>query len=187
MQRSRLSERQVLGILKADETSADGGRSLPRERDLGIDIFQLEVEVWRDDGGGGGGANTTPTGPTPTSPGDPPPNDKKKKEYDKCMKEERRKCYEQGRAYFDDNFYSAVLFGTTVGVGVRTLHAAGESAGLWAAFKGAVGQVIRKAGPYVAVATSLWAVRSLAKAGQAIEDACMTDKDELCRRRSGLL
>jgi len=52
MKRSRLSERQVLGILKADETSADGGRSLPRERDLGIDIFQLEVEVWRNDGGG---------------------------------------------------------------------------------------------------------------------------------------
>lgn len=47
------NERQVLGILKAVET----GRTVAevwrnRGRDLGVDIFQLKVEVWRDDGNG---------------------------------------------------------------------------------------------------------------------------------------
>lgn len=52
MKRSKFSETQVLGILKAVENGKDGGRSLPGAFDLGVDILQLEGEVWRDDGGG---------------------------------------------------------------------------------------------------------------------------------------
>ncbi|MGE3465417.1 MAG: RHS repeat-associated core domain-containing protein [Pyrinomonadaceae bacterium] len=134
-----------------------------------------------------GGGGTGPGGVTGCAPGTPPTDDKKKKEYEKCMKNERRECYKQGRAYFDDNFYTAILLGTAAGVATRGAHAAREGAGVWGAFKNSVGQVVRKAGPYVTVVTSTLAVRALAKAAKTIEDTCMGDKDELCRRRSGLL
>ncbi|MGH9948407.1 MAG: RHS repeat domain-containing protein [Pyrinomonadaceae bacterium] len=151
-----------------------GGGGLP------LTLEDLPPNETGGDPGGGGGSNQ---GTTPTN------SDKEKKEkaYKDCVKAETRKCETEGRAYFNDNFYKALVFGPTAGVVVRTGHGIGQGLGFWGAIKAGFGAVITKAGPYVAVVTSTLAVAALTRAAVAIENGCKTNLDELCRRRAGLL
>ena len=135
-------------------------------------------------GGGGGGGGGGPIGPAPSSN---PPSADNNKEYKDCVKAETRACKAQGRAYFNDNFYNSLLYGPAAGAIGTGIFAAGKKAGWWGAIKMGVGTVAAKAGPYVTVVASALAIRDLAQAGVAIENACKTNIDELCRRRAGLL
>lgn len=151
-----------------------------------------DVSFWiiNDSPGGGytgGDHNGGGGGPGPSQlPSNPPASGDKNKAYKDCMKAETRKCEAQGRAYFNDNFYTAVVLGPTAVGTVRTVYDI-RKLGVWGAFKAGFGAVVTKAGPYVTVVTSTLAVAALTRAAVAVENGCKTNLDELCKRRAGLL
>ena len=114
-------------------------------------------------------------------------NGDKNKAYKDCMKAETRKCEDEGRAHFNDNFCPALLYGPAMGGAVKGGYELGKKAGWWATTKTVVESVVSKAGPYVAVVSGALSIRRLAREGVAIENACKKNLDELCKRRAGLL
>jgi len=140
--------------------------------------------------GGGGSGGGGPGGGNPSNQGTTSANDDKKKEkaYKDCMKAETRNCENLGRAYFNDNFYTALVAGPLATTTVRTGYGFfKEGLGLWAAFKAGAGALVTKAGAYVTAVASVLAVAALTRAAVAVENTCKMKLDELCKRRAGIL
>ena len=100
--------------------------------------------------------------------------------YNACVKAWKQTCDAKGRAYFNDNFYKALVIGPAASTTVRAGHGIFGGLGVWGSIKAAAGALVTKAGPYVTVTTSALAVAALSRAAAAIEDTCMSSIESEC-------